>query len=194
MPKQDKRYRTFMLILYKDDEKYFDYLNFIIDKEFKNQNYRYAGIVHDKDINEDTGELKKEHEHIVLYFDNPRTITSISKEMELPPQYIEKYSSLKTALLYLLHYNQGDKVQYNFDEVYGDLKNELKKYITNTPSSEEERVLKVLDIIDNYYKYTSYSKFLRDVCNNGLYDILRRNNYIFIKILDKHNETFYNNK
>jgi len=185
----DKRYRTFMLVLYSDDEKYFDYINFIINKEFKTKNFKYCGIVHNHDL-DDKGNLKKEHEHIVLYFDNPRTIDSISKEMNLPNQYIEKYSSLKTALLYLLHYNQGDKVQYNFDDTYGDLKNELKKYITNTPSSEEDRVLKLLDIIDNYYKFTSYSTFLRDVCNNGLYDILRRNNYMFLKILDKKNEKF----
>lgn len=189
---QEKRYRTFMLILYQDDEKYFDYINFICEKEFSNKNYKYLGITHDKDIT-DTGELKKVHDHIVIYFDNPRTISSISKEMELPPQYIEKYSSLKTALLYLIHFNQGDKVQYSLDDTFGDLKIQLKKYITNTPKEEEDRVLQLLDLIDSYYSYTSYSKFLRDVCNNGLYDILRRNNYMFLKILDKHNERYYNN-
>lgn len=191
--KKNDRFRTFMIIIYKDDENYFDYLNFIIDKEFKNKNYRYCGIVHDKDIDDTNGELKKEHEHIVLYFDNPRTINSISKEMGIPPQYIEVYSSLKTALLYLLHYNQGDKAQYSIDDTYGDLKLELKKLIKNSVKTEEERVLQLLDIIDNYYKYTSYSKFLRDVCNMGLYDILRRNNYMFLKVLDKKNENFYNN-
>lgn len=186
---KNKRFRTFMLILYSDDDNYLEYLNFIIDKQFHTKNYRYLGITHDKDL-DDEGKIKKQHDHIVLYFDNPRTIDSISKEMNLPVQYIEKYSSLKTALLYLLHYNQGDKIQYEIDFTYGDLKNELKKYITNTPSSEEERVLKLLDIIDSYYHYTSYSTFLRDVCNNGLYDILRRNNYMFLKILDKKNEKF----
>ena len=188
---QEKRIRTFMLVLYQDDEKYFDYINFIIDKEFLNKNYKYLGITHDKDI-DDEGKIKKTHDHIVLYFDNPRTISSISKEMGLPPQYIEKYSSLKTALLYLIHFNQGDKVQYNCEDTFGDLKIQLKKYITNTPKEEEERVIQLLDLIDSYYKYTSYSKFLRDVCNNGLYDILRRNNYMFLKILDKRNENFYN--
>lgn len=189
---ENKRYRTFMLIVYKDDVNYYDYINFILNKEFKNKNFKYCGIVHDKDYN-DNGEIKKEHEHIVLYFDNPRTINSISKEMNLPPQYIEKYKSLKTALLYLLHFNQGDKAQYSIEDTYGDLQLELKKLIKNNVKTEEERVLQLLDIIDNYYSYTSYSKFLRDVCNMGLYDILRRNNYMFLKCLDKKNENFYNN-
>lgn len=188
---KDKRFRTFMLILYEDDEKYFDYINFIINKEFKNKNYRYLGITHDKDLDDD-GLLKKSHDHIVLYFDNPRTINSLSNELSLPSQYIEKYTSLKTALLYLLHFNQGDKTQYEVNDTYGDLKQELIKYTINTIKTEEQRVCEVLDLIDSYYKYTSYSKFLRDICNLGLYDILRRNNYLFIKILDKKNEKFYN--
>ena len=186
-----KRFRTFMLILYEEDDKYYDCLNKIISKDFKNKNYKYLGIQHDRDITE-SGEIKKSHDHVVIYFDNPRTIESISKELDLPSNYIEKYSSLKTALLYLIHFNQGDKVQYDLSETYGDLKNELKKFIINTPKTEEDRVLELLDLIDSYYKKTSYSQFLRDVCKLGLYDILRRNNYMFLKVFDKRMETFYN--
>lgn len=180
-----------MLIIYQDDENYFEYLNFIENKGFKTRNMRYLGITHDKDVTDD-GIIKKCHDHIVLYFDNPRTIKSLSDELDLPMNYIEAYSSVKTALLYLLHYNQGDKPQYNITDTFGDLQNELKKYVSNNPLSEEDRVCLLLDLIDSYYKYTSYSVFLRDVCKNGLYDILRRNNYMFIKILDKHNEKFIN--
>lgn len=181
-----------MLILYQDDPNYLEYINFIIDKQFKANNFKYLGIEHCKDIDSD-GNLKKSHDHVVLYFQNARTIDSISKEMDLPSQYIEVYKSLKTALLYLLHYNQGDKAQYSIDDTYGDLKLELSKYLKNDVISEEDRVLKLLDLIDNYYKYTLYSTFLRDVCNLGLYDILRRNNYMFLKILDKKNEKFIDN-
>lgn len=113
--------------------------------------------------------------------------------MNIPSNYIESYSSIKTALLYLVHYNQGEKVQYSANDTYGNLKTDLFKYILNTPSTEEERVIKLLDLIDSYYDYTTYSKFVRDVCKNGLYDILRRNNFMFIKILDKHNEKYYTN-
>ena len=85
-----------MLILYEDDSNYISYINQIIDKNFKNNKYRYLGITHDKDTT-DNGEIKKKHDHIVLYFDNPRTIESLSKELDLPSNYIEKYASLKTA-------------------------------------------------------------------------------------------------
>lgn len=181
-----------MLIIYQDDLCYFEYMNFIEQYQFKNKNYRYLYITHDKDL-DDNGNVKKEHIHVVLYFDNPRTIDSISKEMNIPSNYIESYSSIKTALLYLVHYNQGEKVQYSADDTFGNLKTDLFKYILNTPSTEEERVIKLLDLIDSYYDYTTYSKFVRDVCKNGLYDILRRNNFMFIKILDKHNEKYYTN-
>lgn len=188
----EKRYRCFMLVIYEDDENYFDYINCIVNKEFINKEYHYLGITHDKDIADD-GQLKKSHDHIVLYFENARTISSLSKELGLPPQYIEKYTSLKTALLYLIHFNEGDKIQYKIDDTYGDLKDELQKYIRNTPKNEEQRVLMLLEIIDNYFKFTSYSQFLKDICNRGLYDIFRRNSFMFVKILDKHNENFYNN-
>lgn len=189
--KKTGRYHTFMLILYADDENYIEFLNFIIDKKFKNKDYYYEGITHNRDV-EDNGELKKPHDHIVLYFDNARTLTSISKELSLPPQYIEVYENKKTALLYLLHYNHGDKAQYFVDELYGELTNEIKKYVANIPLTEEDRVLNILSIIDNYSSYVSYSYFLKDICNKGLYSVFRRNSYIFIKILDKHNEKFYN--
>lgn len=192
MKKEEKRYRTFMLILYEEDNNFIEYINYIVDKKFKNKNYKYLGITHDRDTNEN-GEIKKSHDHIVLYFDNPRTISSISKELGLPSNYIESYKSLKTALTYLIHFNQGDKAQYSIEDTYGDLQNELKKYTKNVILSEEDRVLKILDLIDSYYKYTSYSQFLRDICSLGLYDILRRNNYMFLKIFDKHNERYYNN-
>ena len=127
--KKTDLFRTYMLIIYEDDKNYFDYLNFILDKSFK-CNFHYLGITHDKDV-DDEGNLIKSHEHIVLYFPNPRSLSSISKETGIPSNYFEIYKDKKTALTYLVHLNHGDKYQYDVNDTYGDLKNELLKYVKN---------------------------------------------------------------
>lgn len=54
----NKRFRAFMLIIYQDDLCYFEYMNFIEQYQFKNKNYRYLYITHDKDL-DDNGNVKK---------------------------------------------------------------------------------------------------------------------------------------
>lgn len=82
------------------------------DKIEKIKMYDYAYILHDKDNS-------KNHYHCVISFNNYRYINSVSEELEIPINYIEPIRSLDSILMYLIHFNDKSKYQYNFDEVKG---------------------------------------------------------------------------
>ena len=53
--------RTFEVIVYNEE----DLIKLINYSQLNNVDYAY--VMHDKDINNDTGELKKLHYHFILY-------------------------------------------------------------------------------------------------------------------------------
>lgn len=80
---------------------------------------KFAGILHDKDTNED-GTLKAPHIHLVLQFQNARSISSVAKRLGDQPQYLEKWDgSVNNAYSYLCHFtsNSAHKHRYDFSEV-----------------------------------------------------------------------------
>ena len=162
------------MILYPTDESHLKALNYIKD------NFSYASIIHDRDIQED-GTIKKTHIHCVIYFSNGRTISSLSKELDLPPNYINACKKdYKKALLYLIHYGEN-KVPYSVDEVEGDLKKTLIKCL-NTTDIEDNFVLQIIDMLDSYKEIVSLKQFIKDLCNKGLYSYFRRSQYSYINL------------
>ena len=89
--------RSFCLLLYPDCKAHINALNFV------RQNYSYAAILHDKDL-DDNGELKKPHFHVVIRFSNPRYFSSVVKELNIEPNYIRRCFSFDKALMYLIHF------------------------------------------------------------------------------------------
>lgn len=88
-------------------------------------------ILHDRDVDNITGEIKKPHYHFVVRFQNARWNTSLSEDLNITPNYIEESRSLKRSLLYLIHYYDEDKYQYSLEDVEGSLKGRLLEIIKN---------------------------------------------------------------
>ena len=104
-----KKYRHFMLILYKDSTSYnFDDVLFDLKGSFKN----YAYIFHKPEKDE-----KKEHYHFILSLDNPRTISGISKRVGVQDNYIQPIKSLRASCRYLVHIDYDSKIQYDLTDV-----------------------------------------------------------------------------
>ena len=79
----------------------------------------FAGIIHNKDQTED-GEPVAPHVHIVLQFENARSLTSLSKIVNQPVQCFEQWKgSINNAYSYLVHHtkNVSTKHTYNPKEV-----------------------------------------------------------------------------
>ena len=178
----NKLYRNWSFVLYPlEDETHKNAIDYI------HNNFDYAEIVHDKDVNE-LGELKKIHTHIVITFKNACSAKSLEKKLGIKVGAFNVSTSLKSALLYLVHFRILDKYQYDIINVSGPLVNQLDKYIRlEDRESEDEIVIKLIDYIESYNTYLTKSVFIRYCCSIGCFDVFRRCQYTFISLINEHN-------
>ncbi|MGV3145290.1 Rep family protein [Streptococcus parasuis] len=83
---------------------------------------KIAGIIHDKDLDEN-GQLVKPHIHIVLQFDSARSLNNIAKLLNQPVQCLEAWrGSVNNAYSYLVHHTQSASNKHIYDpkEVVAD--------------------------------------------------------------------------
>lgn len=149
-------------------------------------NYDYAYIIHDKDFNE-VGELKKSHVHVIVQFQNAKWNTAFAEELEITSNYIQPIRNFENCLEYLIHYNDENKYQYEIDEVQGNLKKKLIKYLANDGQDENEKSLSLIDYIENYEGFLSVSNFAKYTCSVGQWDVFRRASGIYLQIIQDHN-------
>lgn len=182
MPKTEKyRARVHMLLLYPDCEPHVKAIEII------KKSYDYAMILHDKDSDEN-GELKKPHYHVVLRFNQAVWNTSIIKELGIEPNYIEKVGNVNNALEYLVHYNEPNKYRYDLTEVQGTLRTKLAESIAKSEKSEGEKVVELIDFIEQQTEKISLKAFARHCATTGYWAEFRRSGAIFINIINEHNE------
>lgn len=165
---EEKRYRNFMILLYPEDEYFKDVL-----EDIKGSFKKYAYIKH---IAEE--EEKKEHFHLILSLDNPRSESSLAKRLEIPKRLVKRIKSLRGSCRYLIHKDNEDKLQYNLDQVIvsNAFKSAYFKAFDDLLSDDE--------ILDNIYGFIDDHKELNPielemaltkyVCNNAFDSIFRR--------------------
>lgn len=152
--------------------------------EYLKKFYGYAKIKHDKDIETETGELKKEHIHIVVKLSDAKTRKALAKELDIEYRHIEPSSKLRNALRYLIHADEDeDKFKYDKSEIETNIEYELNKATTNTATeNEEEKVMKITEYILNE-KPKKLSQLLIWAVNNNCYSELRRNSVFFREMI-----------
>lgn len=163
----EKRYRHFMILLYKDTTSYnFEDVLFDLKGSFKN----YAYIEHQPEKEE-----KKEHIHFILSIDNARTIESISKRVGIPVNHIQSIKSLRASCRYLIHLDNEEKTSYELSDVIVSQAFSRKFYGAFDDLKTEE------DIIDDIYlfidnltdlEYKEALKNLIKFVNNQSYDTI----------------------
>lgn len=117
------RSEKFLGVLYPDSESYdFEQVKQAIRDNFE----KYAFCLHDKDVNPDTGEIKKAHLHWVGKR-SQTTIQHVSSLIGLPEHDINICKQFNKAVRYLIHADDTDKFQYpvedveiNFEFVFND--------------------------------------------------------------------------
>ena len=93
------------------------------DEEMKQFANKMTGVAtvflinHDSDVDEETGEVKETHTHILIDYDTPRKITTVANLLEVAPNFIELVKSKKAMLRYLTHRDDPEKYQYLDDLV-----------------------------------------------------------------------------
>lgn len=133
----EKRYRHFMILLYPEWDNFKDILQ-DIKGSFKN----YAYIKHSPEEEE-----KKEHFHLILSLDNPRSIDSLSKRLDIPKNLIQNIKSLRGSCRYLVHRDNEDKYQYDIDQVI------VSKSFQSTYLKSFDDLISDDEILDNIYEF-----------------------------------------
>ncbi len=186
MVKKNERSRCWNLVLYPEEDK-----THTEALEFIRKHYSYAYIVHDKDYNED-GEILKSHVHVVVRFSNARSKNGLAVELGIAPNYIEKSNSLDNSLLYLIHYHNDNKFQYEVEEVHGDLIFELKKAINKLKLDTEDKSISVImEFIEQYPETLKQRVFCKWVLTNGLWSVYRRNSFVVNSLINEHNSDLF---
>ncbi|MGE7185704.1 Rep family protein [Peribacillus sp. NPDC006672] len=118
---------------------------------------KYAGILHDKDIDENNSPIKP-HIHVMLQFENARSIDNIAKILGDKPQYIQQWKGDSTnGYSYLIHATTAAQEQYQYDpsEVianfdYQNLMKQTKANMKYISTGKDELIIKGL--LDKLYK------------------------------------------
>lgn len=133
--KQVKQDYKFTGVLYPDSESY-DY--YCVLDAIKGYFGRWAYMVHDADISEDTGERKKTHVHwvgIKLTEDkqnSPVALSAVAGALGIPERDIEYAKSEKACIRYLVHADDDDKAQYKMMDIQANFS--LNKYFRDKSS------------------------------------------------------------
>jgi hypothetical protein len=142
---------------------------------------------HDKDINEDTGELKKKHKHIIVIWEGPATekqAKKISDQFNSPrpiPQI-----NLKGAVLYLTHTNNPEKAQYKQTDIELVGYDTLQEVIDLTASAERSLISSIMEEVKKQ-NFTEYWDLVNYYGKQGLiyeFDYLVNHTMLWTKLLD----------
>ena len=177
------RDRKFVMVLYPEDASHAAAI-----EKMKAGGYNFAAILHDKDVKEDN-QPKKPHWHVVVRFKNACWNTAIAKDLGITPNYLEACKDVDSALLYLVHFGNEDKYQYEYEAVFGPLKVRLATLLAEP--DEGARVLTLVDIIESSPGYMSYSELLKKSVAAGVYSDLRRMGSLGVALVREHNDSFY---
>lgn len=115
---------------------------------------KYALILHDRDVN-GQGEPAEDHVHVMLSFENARSINNISKELGDKPQSIEMWKGKsENGYSYLIHATKDSigKCQYAPSEVIANFnyQEEIRRITEEVERSRQTTDSRIL--LDSLYK------------------------------------------
>lgn len=175
--------RKFCGILYLDTETY--KVDEVLER-IKSYFDQWAYCLHDKDVNEETGEAKKAHYHWVGSVKNPVQVTTISNAIGVPSNYIEfvrkkgNTDNWKGAVRYLVHASNPEKYQYDAQTVVTNF--DVTRYIN--AYDETQQIVKIVGFIRENPSCT-FEQVFDFAVTNGCYSEFRRGAYIINKIMNE---------
>lgn len=186
---KDKRSNKWAFLLYKESvpDNYLDILEemhipFVLSPW------------HDKDVNKETGELKKAHKHGVLFFDSLKSYSQVSDVLTSKlntPAHVEIVMSPKGMYDYFIHAENPEKTRYNIEDIESGCGFELDKFLIENNS--DKFLSTVIDIIEehNFTEFNSLVRYARkeDIV---LLNLIVNKTYFFAKYLDSRRHS--NNK
>lgn len=184
--KNEKRSNKWAFLIYQESspENYLEIL----------ENLRVPFVLspwHDKDINSETGEIKKSHKHGALYFDSLKSYSQVSELISDKlngPSHVEIVLSPKGMFNYFTHADNPDKTLYNVEDIESGCGFEIDKFLLEQNS--DNFMNEVIDIIEenNFTEFEDLVRYARKK-NYLLLGLIIERTYFFAKYLDsrRHN-------
>ena len=69
---------------------------------------KWAYILHDSDVEKETGEIKKAHYHVYMEFENDRSFSRIAEVFHIAVNNVQKAKSTRGAIRYLNHLHESN--------------------------------------------------------------------------------------
>lgn len=142
--------------------------------------------IHDKDIDkyaEGGPELKKEHYHVLVEYEGPKTYKSVKEEIcdEIGATIPKKIESLRGYYRYLTHMDNPEKAQYKQEDIREY--NGFKLDLTNS----EITIIKdkiCNDIVNkNILEYAELIDYYRNLGDYDYFDVVANHTYFFDKYI-----------
>lgn len=155
----------------------------------------WVAILHDRDTNPKTGEIKRPHIHLLLHSENARTPSAVARELRIAPNMVEVKSNGQAAMAYLTHSTErarmDGKAVYAVTELEGPLAEQAAAAAERArgASSEAAQVVAILEQLqltpgDEEIRMAEMAEW---AARNGLWSAFRRAAVIFKSIIDEHN-------
>ena len=173
---KDGRSRTWMILLYPDNEEH----KAVLDGKLAELDWNYAGRVHEQE--------GKEHHHVVVLFKDGRKNADIAADLGIDKRWLRAWDRQKKALRYLCHRDNPEKYQYSTDGIYGTIAEKaVAACAKGNELSETQSVQEIVNILSGIDGFVSYQFFLGLVAEKGLFSVFRRMGILGVRLLDEHN-------
>lgn len=135
--------------------------------------------LHDRDVIEETGEIKKPHYHLVLSYSSLKSRKQAEADFELLGGVgVERVRDIRAYTRYLIHADDEEKAQYSIDDIITINGFDVEQYFRGKKSNLDEDYKKVVRmILDRGIK--EYSELVEYCLENepDLISVCRRSAY-----------------
>ena len=188
-----ERGKTWQAILYPDADNY-SYDDVL--KNITSMSYRYAYILHSEDTftSEDAeddskiGLPKKDHVHIVFFWDNSYQLGYIANKIGLPSNYLQRVQSRTGAIQYLTHKNNPEKHQYNVADIVTNIVKLQTKYFSDDDCLM--KASKIVEYITSFRGPFTVTAVAQWCIYEACWDEFRRGQHLFTTIISEHNNYY----
>ena len=138
--------------------------------------------LHDKDVNP-TGEVKKPHYHVIVYYENATTYNNVKTNVTdiLNGTIPIKLESMRGMYRYHLHLDNPEKYQYDDRDrkFYNGFDIDMASKLTKT--EKNKLIREIHDFIKNYkvFEYSDLMDLLKDNDYLNLYEVAQENTIYF---------------
>lgn len=172
------RTRTFNIILYPEWDSFYDIL---LNLQNLPSELSVLSPLHDLDVHPD-GTFKKEHYHFYIKLPNAVWSTSLCGKTGLPHQYklIEPSHNFRTSVRYSIHYDNPEKAQYRYEEIWTNAPDILPTYFLDNKSDVYTDVVAATELNvlrDVVSSFDNEVDFMTWCYNNGYRKIYRETKY-----------------